>query len=273
MAKRKGPKWEEILARFQAKIESIPPELRLFVSEYMCYRATQDQRKAWANRLLAATKEGGKVAWASVFSAVEREGLAKEFAPIAKALEHVEGTWQYRLEKIKDTSWFQEVIVPASRGYCGANTACAILVHIGDPSRFATVGKLWKYCGLDVRGGHAPSLLRMKGEEAPYCTPLLTALYMLSETWNRSSKRVPILDLNGEPVRDESGKALAQYVRDDNCVWRDAWEQMKDQERARRPGERPAFYHNKARRKLLRKFMSEVWKRWLQWQVEHEAAA
>lgn len=293
MARQKGRPFAELLAAFQAKMDGIPPELRRFVPEYLCYRMLQDQRKAWANRVLQATRKDAKVAWATVLSPEDKALLAVTGGQIGDGMESMEKAAARGLEAIRDTDWFQSVALPAAKGYIGAHTACALLVGIGTPSRFATIGKLWAYCGLDVRAGRAPSTWRRVAKQDDndraalvawracrttetdeqshyrYNDHLLSALFNLSEVWNKASVRVK--DSDGNPVLKDDGKV--EYALDPNCWWRHEWDRLKAEEQTARPGLRPSFYHAKARRKVLRVFLRDLWRLWLEWELAREGAA
>ena len=296
MPKRDGIPFEELLARFQEKLAMVPPDMHRFVALYLAYRAMQRQRVSWGNRVVAATEKDSRVAWAHALDDGGKALIAESSAEVAKAFKLVEGRLQRQMEAIKGTEWFREVVLPAGRGYVGANTACALLANLGSASRFATVGKLWVYCGLDVRGGRAPSMWRRvvggkrtaddqgavaewiarnpdrgPGSEMKYNDGMLSVLYQLSETWNKASVRVPVLAADGQQGVGEDGKPQWAYTLDPDCSWRQDWDALKAAERERRPDERPAFHHNKARRKVLRKFMADLWRLWIDWEAKRAA--
>lgn len=286
MPKGDGVPYEELLRRFGDKMAMIPTELRTFVPVYIAYRAIQNQRKAWGNRVVAATRDDSKVFWAHAMDQGQKAILAESSFDVTDGFVRAERKIQKHLEAIKQTEWWSEVVQPAAEGYIGTNTACGLLYHIGSALRFSTPAKLWVYCGLDVRGGYAPSTIRNNperitpegrqaivewdeqhgdGAHLRYNTPVLALLYELAETWNKRS--IPVRDENGNYVTAEvDGRVKRVYQLDPECVWRSRWDRLKREEMDRRPGEKPWFYHNKARRKVLRKFIGDLWRLWGEWE-------
>src|SRR5690606_15281729 len=123
----------------------------------------------------------------------------------------------------------------------GPMLAGEFLWTIGSAKRFATFGKIVKYAGLDVRSGKAPK--RQKGQRVTWNPQLRTALYKITEVWNRMP----------------------------DCVWRARWDGWKVRYAENRPeileekGGK-GHIHNMARRKIQREFLRNLWTLWCEFE-------
>ncbi len=253
-----APKYEVLVERFRQKVASIPEECHEAIMLWKLTREVQKHRIAAENSVRQTVDIGNKVFWAGEdmpdllrtymqkAHASQKEGSAKYFF---HDLHYREGQLTRLCEKaFKQTTWFHEVVYAAAEGVgMGPMMAGSFLWTIGDAKRFETFGKIVKYAGLHVTPeGKAPK--RKKGGKVDWSPDLRTALFKVTEVWNRMP----------------------------NCTWRAMWdahkvlyrEKFPEKEKYKVNGEEKTRYndghiHNMARRKVQREFLRNLYHLWL----------
>lgn len=112
----------------------------------------------------------------------------------------------------------------------GPAMGAVIIGWLGPLSRFSTVSKLWKYCGL------APGQRRVKGQRAGYNVLLKSQLYVLGQSLLRA-----------------------------NGWYKQLYDYYKKICEEKHPDWRKAKRHMWAQRKVIKKFLSHAWEMW--WKI------
>lgn len=246
LEKQQALRYEELVERFRQRVAGIPEECHDAIMFWQFAKETQRTRIAAENKLRQVVGMGKKVFYADGelperLSTVLVKGDARYFDHLRKQ----EAAFARQADRaFKETRWFTEVAVPAAEGVgMGPMMAGEFLWHIGSAKRFATFGKIVAYAGLHVVNGKAPK--RAKGQKVTWNPNVRTALYKISENWNRQP----------------------------NSAWRARWDGWKIWYEENRPeilekkGGR-GHIHNMARRKVQREFLRNLWTLW----VEYEEA-
>lgn len=245
-----SPKFETLVERFRQKVASMPTECHRAIFYWRMGVYTQEARIALENRLRQTTKIAEKVFWA--------DGLPETVQATMEIVEDNTGKSELvKLRKLEDqffrrcrkefeqTRWYNEVAFAAAEGQgMGPTYAGALLWTIGDAKRFPSFGKIVRYAGLDVQDGKAPK--RRRGQRVTWNPDLRTALFKLTETWNRMP----------------------------DSTWRGMWDGYKEFYRNNRPdlletknakGDdvSKGKIHNMARRKVQREFLRNLYGLWL----------
>lgn len=235
-------KFEELLARFQAKMNAIPAEYHEAMGWLYIYRQIQDQRKRLANRANQMS-QGKRVFWASVLAEEPRVEMQKTIKAGVAATAKSEEQAAAQLHKaMRHTSWYRHVAVTAARGVgisedAGTLSAAKLLWAYGSASRFPLFGSIVRYSRLAPENGKAPG--RIKGRRIHYNPQAWQALFDLSETWNR----LP------------------------DCCWRVMWDAFKIQAQEKHPDWPKWKVHAWGRRKMLREFLRDIYEIWLAWEA------
>ena len=250
------PKFEELVRRFREKISNIPEECHAALMYWKIGHEYQETRIAGENKLRQISKVSKNVFWDDTLPNDIRKALVDGEAKYLPEFVKREKNYINQAEKcFKKTQWYNEVAIPAAEGYgLGPSIAGELLWTIGCASRFPTFGRFVKYAGLDVTPeGKAPK--RKKGTKVTWNPKLRTALYKLTEVWNRNPE----------------------------CVWRARWDGHKAFYRDKYPeketyevnGEKKTRYndghiHNMARRKIQREFLRNLYMLWLEYEQEQK---
>lgn len=243
---KKGLSYKELVERFRQKVASIPKDCHEAIMLWKMAKEIQKARIAAENNLRQVVEIGKKVFYADdeipeQIKAAMIKGDQKYFDSLRKQ----EGSFTRACERaFKETRWYNEIAIPAAEGEgMGPMMAGEFLWTIGSAHKFSSFGRLVKYAGLHVRDGKAPK--RAKGQRVDWSPPLRTALYKLSENWNRKPE----------------------------CVWRARWDGWKVWYTENRPhvleekGGK-GHIHNMARRKVQREFLRNLYDLW--WEYEEE---
>lgn len=245
---KKGLSYEELVERFRQKVASIPEECHKAIMLWMLAKEVQKARIAAENNLRQVMETGKKVFYAGSeipdeIKSVMARGDQKYFDSLRKQ----ESSFIRACDKaFKETRWFNEVAVPAAEGEgMGPMMAGEFLWTIGSAHRFPSFGRLVRYAGLDVQNGKAPK--RQKGQRVTWNPQLRTALYKLSENWNRNPEG----------------------------IWRARWDGWKVWYAENRPhilDEKggKGHIHDMARRKVQREFLRNLYGLW--WEYEEETS-
>lgn len=238
-------KFEDLLARFKAKMDLIPEEYHEALGWLYVYRQIQDQRKRLANRATQMTGDGKRVFWASVLPLDMRINMVAEIKGAIKKIEENEEKAARELHKaLRKTSWYLEVAIPAAKGVgmtpnAGTLSAAKILDAFASMSRFGTIGQLMRYARLAPEEGQAPK--RKPGQRIRYNPKAWQALFDLTEVW----------------------------VKMPDCHWRTRWDYWKLYYREKYPDPKthpPMRIHYMARRKVMREFLHDLWDLWRAWE-------
>ncbi len=166
------------------------------------------------------------------------------FLGVAEKVKDGEDKARLQLERaLMPTSWYQEVAVPAARGFgisksSGAVSAAKLLWAFGSASRFPAFEKIVQYAGLaPAPDGKAPK--RRRGQRVHYNPAAWQALYDLSECW----------------------------LRMPNCYWRHRWDALKAVAAVKHPDWPAGKIHAWGRRRMLREFLHDLWAVWLDWEA------
>lgn len=245
---QEAPKFEELLQRFKAKFDRTPAEYHEVQGWLYIYQQVQDQRKRLANRALQMSGEGKRVFWASVLPDGDaRDEMSRTIlaavADVEKAEERAAKEIHTRLRK---SSWYLEVAVPACNGIgmsktAGTLTAAKILDAFGSMSRFQTIGQLMRYARLAPENGKAPK--RQSGQRIRYNPKAFQALFDLTDQWNRHP----------------------------DSHWRQRWDFWKVYYREQYPDAKTypdGRIHNMGRRKVMREFLHDLWDLWRAWEAK-----
>lgn len=247
--------YEELVERFRAKVSSIPEECHEAIMLWKMAQEVQKTRIAAENSLRQVVSVGKKVFWGDELPENIRAIMVKGDEKHFEALRKQEDAFVRASEKaFKSTRWYNEVALPAAEGFgLGPMLAGEFLWHVGSASRFPTFGRIVRYAGLDVTPeGKAPK--RRKGARVTWSPPLRTALYKLTEVWNRNPE----------------------------SIWRARWDGYKAWYREKYPekevyeegGKEKTRYndghiHNMARRKVQREFVRSLYHLWIAYEKEN----
>jgi len=259
----KAPNFETLVERFRQKVALIPKDCHEAIMFWHLARRTQESRIRVNNQLSQVIKVGQKAFWggAEIPDKIKRLMLDaeneviidsvtgnKQKVKFIEALQRRENVFVRACEKaFKQTRWYTEVAVPAAEGVgLGPMLAGSLLWTIGNAKRFPSFGRLVRYAGLDVTPeGKAPK--RKKGNRVTWNPELRTALYKLTEGWNKMPE----------------------------CVWRarwDAWKAVLAEQRPEILEEKTkdgkpcgkGHIHNMARRKVQREFLRNLYMLWVE---------
>lgn len=249
----KAPGYEELVQRFRAKVASIPEECHEAIMLWKMAKEVQLARIAAENNLRQVVETGKRVFWGDELPESIRNCMVKGDNKYYEMLRQQEDAFVRAAEKhFKETRWYNEVAIPAAEGFgLGPALAGEFLWTIGCASRFPSFGRIVKYAGLDVTPeGQAPK--RKKGAKVTWSPQLRTALFKLTEVWNRNPE----------------------------CIWRARWEGYKAFYRDKYPEketyeEKKTRYndghiHNMARRKVQREFLRNLYTLWLEYEQEKD---
>lgn len=241
------PKFEQLVERFKTKVNMIPEDCRQAILYWHMAKRVQENRIAMMNRLSQIIKMGQRVFWTDNIPDEIRVIMAEDPKQIKKIVQLEDKFTRLCEKKFLQSRWYNEVALPAAENVgLGPMLAGSFLWTIGDAKRFPSFGRIVRYAGLDVtREGKAPK--RRKGQKVTWNPELRTALYKLTEVWNRMP----------------------------NCVWRARWDAIKAAYVETRPelleaktkDGRPCgkgLIHNMARRKVQREFLRNLYHLWLE---------
>ena len=246
--------YEELVERFRAKVGSIPEECHEAIMLWKMAREVQSARIAGENNIRQVLETVKKVFWGDeIPENIKRVMLRGEDKQLSD-LRKYEDTLARGAEKaFKNTRWYNEVAIPAAEGVgLGPMLAGQLLWQIGCASRFPSFGRIVRYAGLDVtQEGKAPK--RRKGARITWSPELRTALFKLTEVWNKMPE----------------------------SVWRARWDGIKAWYREKYPekevyeegGKKKTRYndghiHNMARRKVQREFLRNLYHLWIEYENE-----
>lgn len=249
---KNGLSYEELFARFMAKMNQIAPEYREPLGWLYVYRQAQDQRKRLQNRARQLDRSADKVFWAAVLPKVAVDEMDLAITASVERLMETEEDAAKRIDKLmRKSSWYKEVAVAAARGVgmspkAGMMTAVKLLDAFVAMTRFNTIGQLMRYARLAPENGKAPK--KASGERIKYNPKAFQALFDLTDQWNR----VP------------------------ECYWRQRWDYWKAYYREQHPDlkEYPdGRIHNMGRRKVMREFLHALWDLWRSWEAKQASSA
>lgn len=246
-----APSFEALVERFRAKMSLVPKECHEAIMLWKMAREVQQARLAAENKLRQVIAVGQKVFFTGddvpdgIKLVMSKGRDSKHFDELRKKEESLMRSCETAFKK---TRWYNEVALAAAEGIgLGPALAGDLLWTIGGASRFATFGKIVRYAGLDVRGGKSPK--RAKGERITWSPVLRTALYKLTEVWNKMP----------------------------DSIWRARWDGWKAWYAENRPEvleEKSSkgvlcgqgHIHNMARRKIQREFLRNLWTLWMEYE-------
>lgn len=125
-------------------------------------------------------------------------------------------------------------------------------------TRFATVSKVWAYCGLDVRDGRLPKY--KKGEQANWNAEMRMTCYKLGEQFLRNNSPYRrFYDVHKKRVVErELAKGTIRMVEKEGVL---KPEYVEKPERAA-----PAHFHAMSRLRMVKIFLSHLWQ--VGWELE-----
>ncbi len=238
-------KFEELLARFKAKMATIPAEYHEAMGLLYLRRFAQEERKRVANRQ-NQLKLGKRVFWGHVLPPETIAKISPWLDGSIEALQDLEKKSEAALrEQVLGKSWYHEVAVVAARGFgisdtAGVVSAAKILWAYGKASRFPTFGCIVRYSRLAPENGKAPG--KAKGHRIHYNPAAWQALFDLSEIW----------------------------LRNPGCCWRIVWDDYKALAVEKHPDWPKWKIHAWGRRKTLREFLRELYDVWLAWEARQQ---
>ena len=120
------------------------------------------------------------------------------------------------------------------KGLGQGGLAAQLLAQIDDVAKFATVSKLWRFCGYAVIDGAIDKPTR--GEKLPYNRRLKSIGYLIAE----------------------------QFIRQQTSVYVDIYYDEKQRQARLHPELTPGHIHNRAIRKMVKIFLQQLWVTWRQ---------
>ena len=150
---------------------------------------------------------------------------------------------------------FTEWIGPHVKGVAETLTA-GLIAGIRDISRFDTVSKLWKYCGVGIRADGSIQK-RVKGQKVDYSPFLKTLCYKLGEQFVKIGDRGYYGLKYQEFKADEQKKAQERGLK---ILPQADIDKLKDDQKAATISE--GHIHNRTKRKVAKLFLSHLWEVW-----------
>lgn len=148
---------------------------------------------------------------------------------------------------------FTEWIGPCVKGVAETLTA-GLIAGIRDISRFDTVSKLWKYCGVGLREGDVIQK-RVKGQKIDYSPFLKTLCWKLGEQFVKIGDRGYYGQKYQEFKAHEQKKAQAAGLK---ILPQAEIDKLPSPEGTISEG----HVHNRSKRKVVKLFLSHLWEVW-----------
>jgi hypothetical protein len=240
-----SPNYEELFERFRQKMAMIPRECWPAMGWLYAHRHLQEQRLRLENRARQLMASDKQVFWARVLPAEVADPIGVVVAGAISSIEKYEEKVKEGLTNaMRNTSWFLTVAVPAAQNSgitrsTGELSAAKILWAIGSARRFATFGKIVKYCGLAPEDGHCAK--RRRGHKCGYNPQAFQSLFDLSECW----------------------------LRNVNSPWRIMWDGYKAACQQKHPDWPKLKVHRWGQRKTMREFLRRLYELWTQWEEDN----
>ncbi|TEB13381.1 transposase [Pelotomaculum propionicicum] len=260
----KAPKFEELVARFREKVKSIPEDCQGAIMFWLAAKKVQEARIRVENQLRQTLKVGIKVFWgdsdipdsikeimleAKMITEIEVKGKKEKVNRLEALRKQEDGLIRACEREFKKSRWYNEVAVPAAEGVgLGPALAGSLLWTIGDAKRFSSFGRLVRYAGLDVTtDGKAPK--RSKGNRITWNPELRTALFKLTEGWNKMPESTWRAEWDGhKQVLVEKRPEILEEVNKEG-----------------KPCGK-GHIHNMARRLIQRKFLRNLYHLWVEFE-------
>ncbi len=231
------------------------------------YYGVQKERIAMGNRITMLIKEYG-----------ETENI-KKLMDVYKESEVIEKTILKHIRPILRefpiyTEWLKYVMG------IGEVLSAGLIAGIKTPERFENISKLWKYCGLHVVNGEAPS--RRKGAKVDWSPFMQTLCWKIGESFVKTRgfyRQMYDIFKKDEERKSEEGivreidKCIGYVPRDEEVIeivgntplTKAKIEKLKKKGfKELRVGLTRAHVHARAKRKTVKLFIAHLWIKWRQ---------
>lgn len=136
----------------------------------------------------------------------------------------------------------------------GSHTAAKLLALFDDVGAYATISKFWMFSGWGLRDGRIVRCQR--GEKSPYNRRLKAECFLVGESFIK--QKTPVYREIYDAEKERQRRLHPAVVcRECGCVWGECGSKRKHHKMFN-----DGHLHNRARRKMIKVFLSHLWQVW-----------